>query len=464
MPKVAPFLDPLVTWFDQPKVDLGTTAGKDTLAAQYIRFYNQYFSVNTDDYAVDYLAKIDDRPILDSWHLFVNMDNVASLRREDLEGRLQAALSGDHPVFDNGIYMVTTALNDPTYPFTDERVVQFEINEYYWAHTFNGLTTVQLKGGYWDQNIRDPGDFLPRDGGVPYAEAWERVDETIDRVYVESWNEYDEGTGIYATDTGPPFILPGSGNPNTDTWSASDDPYEYIRTTARGAAAFNDTPEHDATILRHTIPSMMQAGEVVTATIIVRNAGDAAWSGSEGYRFGQNDALDPVPFAGADALINDTQDDIPAFGGIFRGRPKTFTIELTAPDTPGMYTTHWGMEQDAAGRFGEELEVSIEVVASTGVAVEERETVLPTAFALSQNYPNPFNPETQIAFALPQASAVRLAVFDVLGREVAVLVDEHLPAGHHEAVFEGGDLPSGVYLYRLETANNTFVKTMLLVK
>ena len=196
----------------------------------------------------------------------------------------------------------------------------------------------------------------------------------------------------------------------------------------------------------------------------MRNAGDAAWNASEGYRFGQNDVLDSVRFAEVDALIDDAQDDIPTFGGIFRGRPKTFAIELTAPDTAGTYETRWSMQQGEAGAFGEELVVSIEVVASTGVAVEEREAAVPTTYALSQNYPNPFNPETQIAFSLPQAGAVRLSVFDVLGRKVAVLVDEPLPAGHHEATFEAAQLPSGVYLYRLEVAGRILTRRMLFVK
>ena len=59
---------------------------------------------------------------------------------------------------------------------------------------------------------------------------------------------------------------------------------------------------------------------------------------------------------------------------------------------------------------------------------------------------------------------MRLTVYDVLGREVAVLVDERLPAGRHEAVFEASGLPSGMYLYQLKTGRTVFARTMLLVK
>ena len=100
----------------------------------------------------------------------------------------------------------------------------------------------------------------------------------------------------------------------------------------------------------------------------------------------------------------------------------------------------------------------------TAVAVEDGDTGLPTTFALEPNYPNPFNPETRIRFGLPQSSEVRLTVFDVLGREVAVLVEGRLPAGWHEATFEAKDLPSGVYLYKLHLGSTVLTRRLLLLK
>lgn len=89
---------------------------------------------------------------------------------------------------------------------------------------------------------------------------------------------------------------------------------------------------------------------------------------------------------------------------------------------------------------------------------------LPTQYALAQNYPNPFNPETHIHFELPQDGPVRLVVYDLLGREVATLVNEFKKAGRYDAVFAAGNLASGVYFYRLQA--NTFddVKKLLLVR
>jgi len=360
VPKAAPFLDPMITWHQQPLVDVNTAAGKDTVVNQYLRWFNQYYGVNTDAFADDFLARINGRPVLDTWHVKWNLANLASLSRADVETRLRNAFAASHPLFSNGVYMVTTALNDPTLAWTDEKVPQFEINEYYREALWQNLRTVQLKGGYWDQNIRNPGDFLPRSGGSAYSNAWRSVNRSIvRRVYVESWNEYDEGTGIYAGSTGLPYIKPGSGNANTDVWSRANDAYEYIKTTARGAAAFNDWPERDAKILWHDIPARMLPGETRTATVIVRNEGDAFWSEAMQYRFGQKEFLDPVLFGAGRYLFNDAQDDIPAYGGVFRGRPKTFTLSIRAPATPGLYTNHWSMLQEHVAWFGQELERTI---------------------------------------------------------------------------------------------------------
>jgi hypothetical protein len=89
---------------------------------------------------------------------------------------------------------------------------------------------------------------------------------------------------------------------------------------------------------------------------------------------------------------------------------------------------------------------------------------LPAAWSLEQNYPNPFNPTTEIQFAVPRSEYVTLKVFNLLGQEVATLVDGRMEAGIHHATFDGANLASGVYLYRLESVGFSAVHKMLLMK
>jgi len=97
------------------------------------------------------------------------------------------------------------------------------------------------------------------------------------------------------------------------------------------------------------------------------------------------------------------------------------------------------------------------------VAVEEHETI-PTDFQLYQNYPNPFNPSTEIRYDLPEASHVSLRVDNVLGQEVAVLVDEEKAAGVYQVQFNASKLTSGVYFYKLQADQFVQTKKLLLLR
>ncbi len=88
----------------------------------------------------------------------------------------------------------------------------------------------------------------------------------------------------------------------------------------------------------------------------------------------------------------------------------------------------------------------------------------PVATQLYPAYPNPFNPATNIRYRLEQAGEVKLSVFDVLGREVATLVNGTMPAGEHQVLFDAMNLSSGIYLYRLQASGEVFTKKMMLIK
>jgi photosystem II stability/assembly factor-like uncharacterized protein len=120
--------------------------------------------------------------------------------------------------------------------------------------------------------------------------------------------------------------------------------------------------------------------------------------------------------------------------------------------------------------------------ASTGTAVGDLGTILRTntggltfvkelrsrdiapQLALHQNYPNPFNPSTTIKYELPKASDIRLSVYDILGREVYVLVNERREAGSYEVKFEAAGLSSGVYIYRLQAEDFVQAKKFVVLK
>ena len=93
---------------------------------------------------------------------------------------------------------------------------------------------------------------------------------------------------------------------------------------------------------------------------------------------------------------------------------------------------------------------SLDVYEFSGFVTSVVSSELPQQVRLFQNYPNPFNPATTIRFALPRASVVTLRVFDLLGREVALLVDGQRQAGSYAVLFDGTGLASGVYFSRLQ--------------
>lgn len=98
------------------------------------------------------------------------------------------------------------------------------------------------------------------------------------------------------------------------------------------------------------------------------------------------------------------------------------------------------------------------------VDVKNISGVVPSTFELFQNYPNPFNPNTVIKFNLPKAEFVKLRVFDITGREIAVLLNQKMDIGAYKLEWNGTGFSSGVYFYKLETANFTDTKKMVLLK
>ncbi len=144
-----------------------------------------------------------------------------------------------------------------------------------------------------------------------------------------------------------------------------------------------------------------------------------------------------------------TIDSLPLSGGGY----VTLIKQINASDPSGLITY-----------FPDFVGGSIIIGSPTDVNDNDFEKGLPSSFTLEQNYPNPFNPATVIKFALPEASQVRLEIFNILGQSVEVLVDERLSAGIHQVTYEAVNNPSGVYFYRLSHNEGIETKKMTLLK
>ena len=162
--------------------------------------------------------------------------------------------------------------------------------------------------------------------------------------------------------------------------------------------------------------------------------------------------------------------------GALDPRPALGTVAFTTPvmdlDDP------WFADVDFLGAFGETnwaadwsflADVGILTTSGAGrveygVAVEQLASDIPSSFGLDQNYPNPFNPSTTIEFQLDQMHHVRLAVYDLMGREVALLLDGSYTPGTYSVQFDARDLASGTYIYQLRTPEGVKSRTMVLLK
>ena len=140
------------------------------------------------------------------------------------------------------------------------------------------------------------------------------------------------------------------------------------------------------------------------------------------------------------------------------------------PDTTNSYLglTYWyGIQGQNQVTFGQRRFVgnyTTGAILATTAASPAPGGEVPGKFSLAQNYPNPFNPATRIDFALPVTSPVRLSVYNMLGQEVATLVNGTITAGSHTVSFDGSRLASGIYFYRLVAGSYVNTMRMILVK
>ena len=165
-----------------------------------------------------------------------------------------------------------------------------------------------------------------------------------------------------------------------------------------------------------------------------------------------------------------------AKGGLFGQSPSLEHLDENGNlkhgiDFRAVYATvlqHWfGFGESASSRvLGQSFDL-LDVIASPADPVHtstQHADEIPGTLVLHQNYPNPFNPATVIEYELNESSSITLRVFDVAGRLVRTLVDQHLPAGRHTVRFHANGLPGGTYLYQLRTGHQVTSRRMVLLR
>jgi hypothetical protein len=143
----------------------------------------------------------------------------------------------------------------------------------------------------------------------------------------------------------------------------------------------------------------------------------------------------------------------------------THTIDVSSQANGYVVIMLSGFLNSAANQNGPAAALGVYDIDLTPVtAVEEQNEIAPASFTLSQNYPNPFNPVTSMQFSVGSSQLVSLKVYDVLGKEVATLVNEKKPAGVYRVSFDATGLASGVYLVRMSAGEFTQTRRLLLVR
>jgi len=207
-------------------------------------------------------------------------------------------------------------------------------------------------------------------------------------------------------------------------------------------------------------------------TLLVGQTADYALSirGGPAIKGGTNIAASGGTLATKNSTLQIFQSELthtaPQF---FDDGEASFPFSYTAPVSPGVQTLYAnGNSTNGSGTsIGDAWNFApdkLVVIRPSITSVEAPRTEIPQTFALYQNYPNPFNPVTSFQFRVTSFGFVQLTVYNLLGNEVATVLNETLAPGVHTVQWNAGDLPSGVYLYQLRAGRFSETKKMLLMK
>jgi type IX secretion system substrate protein len=327
----------------------------------------------------------------------------------------------------------------------DQQAILNRINNYYQPVIANQLT---LSHGY----IRMGVDTLTLNAPVTNPDNHNvelyAMFESIDSVYHDSLMLYDDGNhhdvaandGIYGNTKLAPMveqeIMVGLKMLDLDC-SVKINRNDLDRFTTAGPVAIYSCNE------------VNRAGNTIYFQLKLVNIGSTTSVGNVQAKIRVTD-----PYA--TGVINDSTN----FGYIGAGQTATSSgnFGVTTANLPNNHTFVFQVEIFSNNSSYWEDSTSVVVVLS------ELDNIDPKVFALKQNYPNPFNPSTKIKYTLPKSEKVKIEIFNLLGQKIKTLIYKKMPAGNHEIEFTAKNLPSGVYLYRIQSGEFQEVKKMVLLK
>src|SRR5690606_17216972 len=211
------------------------------------------------------------------------------------------------------------------------------------------------------------------------------------------------------------------------------------------------------------IPRKPEPGDTLTITAIVRNFSFKQITSPLSVSFYINDPdSGGTPLVGIDGtntiIINDIIDS---------RRKREVNFKLVVPDDLPSFPRIYAVidQQNTISEIHENNNKGFNVLgASSVMGIQDDIDLPPDKYILYQSFPNPFNPETTIRFSLPHGSITSLKIYDILGREIASLINEYKTAGNYSVKFNGSKFASGIYFYRLQAGSFTETKKMILMR
>ena len=339
----------------------------------------------------------------------------------------------------------------------------FPVDEEVWLTrdgVANGQDDVVIRAIEWINNVVYPHDIL---SDKTYYSA---IADTVNlSTIIENPNSHQLSARAYLKTL--EGVLIDSVNFVKQTLNSSDEQWmaDYLLPSVEEIYKLSVTIFDETALDQFTVPNATRfttAGPVVLDSISIRkqftlynakpyihNDGNTATINNVTVKLTSNDPwitnLNSGPF------------NYPALlPGITTGSASNYSFRVIDSLFPGYYNFKVEVLSDNWPYWTDSMQVIV-----TGIESEE---ILPAEYALFQNFPNPFNPETRIQYQVSSISQVVLKVYDVIGKEVAVLVNEEQPGGRYEVEFDGSRLASGVYFYKLQAGDYVSTKKMILLR